>query len=98
VANAGTFKKGEKKRNQGKRGPGKLTKSVKSLLEAAFLDAQKDAASQSNLKNFMEHSPREFIAACSKLIPAEIKGSMEHTHKVASLEVVAAALGIEKKP
>jgi hypothetical protein len=75
----------------------KLTRSVKALLEAAFLDAQADNKSAANLKNFREHSPREFIAACSKLIPSEIKGDLTHTHKVASLEVVQAALGIEKK-
>jgi hypothetical protein len=78
--------------------PNKITQTVKEAFEMAFRAAQGDEKSAANLINFREHSPREFIAACSKLIPAEIKGDLTHTHKVASLEVVTAALGIEKKP
>lgn len=98
MANRGQFKKGEKRRGQGKRGPGKLTKTVKEAFEIAFRDAQADKNSAANLANFREHSPREFIVACAKLIPAEVKGTMEHQHSIPNLEVVAAALGIEKKP
>lgn len=90
--------KGKKTGGRKKGVPNKFTKSVKAAFEAAFRDAQADETSAANLANFREHNPREFIAACSKLIPAEVKGTMEHNHNVPKLEVVAAALGIEKKP
>lgn len=75
--NAKSFKKGEKKQNQGKRGPGKVPKSVKAAIEAAFMDAQADPKSAVNLYNFREHSPREFIAAAAKLIPQDVKATLD---------------------
>jgi hypothetical protein len=94
VANAGAFKKGEKKPNQGKRGPSKVTKTVKEAFEAAFRTAQELPGVK--LDDWAQANPTEFYKVCARLIPSEIKGQMEHTHKAPQLEVVAAALGVSK--
>lgn len=69
-------KPGERRGGRKKGTPNKLTQSVKQAFEVAFRDAQLDPKSPSNLTVFRDQYPREFIAAASKLIPAEIKGNL----------------------
>jgi hypothetical protein len=65
MANAGTFKKGEKRPNQGKRGAGKLTATVKSVFEDTFKQLQwlQRWASKSRIKLLRgpshRHTPRK---------------------------------------
>lgn len=96
MANKGTFKKGEKKPNQGKRGPGKFTGTVKSAFEAVFKDLQKDPKKPHALGEWAQKEPAEFYKLAAKLIPTELKGELTHNHKVPGLAVVAAALGVKK--
>jgi hypothetical protein len=96
MANAGTFKKGEKRPNQGKRGAGKLTATVKSVFEDTFKQLQKDPKKPHALAKWAEAEPTEFYKLAAKLIPTELKGELNHNHKLPGLDVVAAALGVKK--
>lgn len=79
MANAGSFKKGEKRPNQGKRGPGKVTATVKSVFEQTFRDLQKDPSKPHALGKWAEAEPGEFYKLAAKLIPAEVKGDFTHS-------------------
>jgi hypothetical protein len=96
VPNRGTFKKGEKRPNQGKRGPGKLTATVKGAFEKVFHDLQEDPEKPHALAAWAQMEPTEFYKLAAKLIPTELKGELTHNHKVPGLAVVAAALGVKK--
>ena len=76
--------------------PNKITKTVKEAFEAAFKDAQADPDDPAHLARFRKENPKEFIAACSKLIPAEVKGTMDHTIHAPALEMAVSALGLKK--
>jgi hypothetical protein len=97
MANKGSFKKGEKRPGQGKRGPGKVTLTVKQAFEAVFKDLQADPKQPHALKAWAETQPTEFYKLAAKLIPSEIKGDLTHTHKVPGVSVVASTLGLGKK-
>ena len=96
MANRGSFKKGEKKPNQGKRGPNKLTKTVKEAFERVFHDLQKDEGEPHELSTWAKKEPTEFYKIAARLIPSELKGEMTHNHKLPSLEMVEAAIGIKE--
>lgn len=96
MANKGAFKKGQKKRNQGKRGPNKLTKSVKDAFQHVFNDLQKDPEQAYALGKWAKEQPVEFYKLAAKLIPQDIKANVTATVKTPGLEVVAAALGLKK--
>lgn len=86
-----------KGRKTGGRRPGatnRVTRTVKEAFEAAFRSAQ--GLDGVKLEDWMQANPTEFYKVCARLIPAEIKGQMEHTVKAPQLEVVAAALGVSK--
>lgn len=82
MANAGSFKKGEKRPNQGKRGPGKLTQTVKEAFEQAFKDLQ-GKESEAHLLTWARENPTDFYRIAAKLIPnaveAEVNGQMSHS-------------------
>jgi hypothetical protein len=81
MANAGTFKKGEKKPNQGKRGPGKTTLAVKE----AFREAFDNLGGVDALVRWAQENPTDFYKLASKLIPTEVRGpgdQGEHTFQV----------------
>lgn len=88
-------KPGERRGGRKKGTPNKLTKTVKEAFEAAFADAQADPADPVNLKNFKALYPKEFIAVCGRLIPTDVKATVNATIKAPTLEVVAAAIGIK---
>lgn len=56
----------------------RVTRSVRQAFEAVFLDCQSDPKHPSNLANFARAHPKEFVAACSRLIPTEIKADVAH--------------------
>ncbi len=74
--------------------PNKLTRTVKECFEQVFKDLQADPKKPYALGRWAQDNPTEFYKIGSKLIPAEIKGQMDHTHKLPSVAVVASALGI----
>lgn len=94
MANKGSFRKGEKKQNQGKRGPSKLTRTVKEAFERVFHDMQRDPKSPSSLGQWAIAEPTEFYKIAAKLIPTDIKASVSGSITFPKLEVVAAPLGI----
>lgn len=75
MANAGTFKKGEKKPNQGKRGPGKATKELKEMI----LSALDQSGGVDYLVRQAEEKPVAFLALVGKVLPLQVKGELEHT-------------------
>lgn len=83
MANAGAFKKGEKRPNQG-RPKGKLNKltlTVKEAFEAAFRKLQNEPGAK--LDDWAKENPTDFYKIAAKLIPtaveAEMSGEVKHT-------------------
>lgn len=66
--NAGAFKKGEKKPNQGKRGPGKVTKDLRAMI----LGALDQAGGETYLAMQAEESPAAFLALVGKCLPKDV--------------------------
>jgi len=75
MENPGKFKKGVKKPNQGKRGPGKLTKELKDMI----LCALDDAGGVGYLVNQAHEKPAAFLALVGKVLPLQVKGELEHS-------------------
>lgn len=73
TANNGRFLPGNPGRQQGQLN--KLTKTVKETVLAVFNDIQDDP--KINLKAFAEKYPRDFYAIAAKLIPSDIKATIE---------------------
>ena len=73
MATAGSFKKGEKRPNQGKRGPSKLTKEVKTMVLEAL-----DGAGGVDYLMDRAKDPRTasaFLTLVGKVIPLQVQGS-----------------------
>ena len=73
MANAGSFKKGEKRPDQGKRGPSKMTKEVKQMV----LDALDGAGGVAYLIE-RASDPRTasaFLTLVGKVIPLQVQGA-----------------------
>lgn len=75
----------------------KLTKSVKDAFQAVFTDLQTDPKKPYALGNWARAQPDEFYKLAAKLIPTDIKASVDATVKAPGLEVAAAALGLPVK-
>lgn len=72
MANAGSFKKGEKKPLQGKRGPGVATKELKEMILGAL-----DQVGGTDYLAEKASDPRTaaaFLALVGKVLPLTIKG------------------------
>lgn len=63
---------------RGRTGPNKLTKSVKEAFEHVFKDLQTDAKKPYALAEWAKREPDKFYQLAAKLIPAEIKGDVNH--------------------
>ena len=73
MATAGSFKKGEKRPNQGKRGPSKLTQEVKTMVLEAL-----DGAGGVDYLMDRAKDPRTasaFLTLVGKVIPLQVQGS-----------------------
>lgn len=71
VAKPGTFVKGQKKPNQGKRGPAKATKALKEMILGA-LDAK---GGQEWLEMQMDDQPAAFMTLIGKVLPTTLAGT-----------------------
>lgn len=67
--------------------PNKLTKTVKETVLAVFNDLQSDP--KVNLTQFAKTYPRDFYAIAAKLIPTEVKGTVDVAVKsITEIEIV----------
>lgn len=89
MANAGSFKKGEKRPNQGKRGQGKVTRELKDMILGAL-----DAAGGVDYLTQRAMDPRTasaFLTLVGKTLPMTVKGTGpdgEHVFQKIVVEVV----------
>lgn len=68
TANRGTFRKGEKRPNQGKRGPSKATKELKDMI----LGALDKAGGQAYLQRQATAQPAAFLTLLGKVLPKDM--------------------------
>jgi hypothetical protein len=69
------FKPGERRAGRAKGTPNKATKTVKETVLSVFNDLQEDP--RHSLTAFAKKYPRDFYNIAAKLIPTEIKGTMD---------------------
>lgn len=86
MANRGSFKKGEKKPNQGKRGPNKETKALREMILQA-LDEQ-PGGGVAYLKIQAAENPNAFISLLGKVLPMQVTGEGGGPVKVTRIELV----------
>lgn len=70
MANAGSFKKGEKRPNQGKRGPNKQTVELKQMI----LNALDGAGGVDYLMEQAQKNPTGFMTLIGKVLPLQVTG------------------------
>lgn len=75
MANAGSFKKGEKKPNQGKRGPNKENRALREMILAA-LDEQPGGGVE-YLKIQAVENPGPFLSLLGKVLPTTLAGDKD---------------------
>jgi hypothetical protein len=80
---------------RGRKGPNKLTKTVKEAFETVFRDLQKDPKNPANLRNWAKAEPDKFYPLAAKLIPTEVRGEMNHT-VTPNINCVVEAMGVDK--
>lgn len=86
MANRGSFKKGEKKPNQGKRGPNKETKALREMILQA-LDEQ-PGGGVAYLKMQATDNPNAFLSLLGKVLPMQVTGEGGGPIKVTRIELV----------
>lgn len=86
MANRGSFKKGEKKPNQGKRGPNKETKALREMILQA-LDEQ-PGGGVDYLKIQAAENPNAFMSLLGKVLPMQVTGEGGGPVKVTRIELV----------
>lgn len=91
MANAGCFKKGEKKPNQGKRGPGKATKELKEMILAALSEA--GGIDYLTERALDPRTAAAFLTLIGKVLPMQVTGAGGGP-PIFRLEIV----GVEPKP
>ena len=70
MENKGAFKKGEKRQNQGKRGPNKVTQALKDMI----LGALDNLGGQEYLQRQGEENPVAFMTLLGKVLPTTLAG------------------------
>lgn len=91
MANAGSFKKGVKKPNQGKRGAGKVTKELKDMILGALDNA--GGVAYLTEKALDPKTASAFLTLVGKTLPLTVKGPGEggaHVFQKIIVEVVKA--------
>jgi hypothetical protein len=86
MANRGSFVKGEKRPNQGKRGPNKETKALKEMILQA-LDEQKGGG-VAYLKDQALMNPNAFLSLLGKVLPTTLAGDPNNPVRFERIEVV----------
>jgi hypothetical protein len=85
MTNAGAFKKGEKKPNQGKRGPGRVTKELKEMV----LEALSGVGGVQYLMDRAESHPGPFLSLLGRVLPMQVAGDPANPLRATvTLEVV----------
>lgn len=79
MANAGSFKKGVKKPNQGKRGPDKANRALREMILNA-LDDQPGGGVE-YLKRQAVENPGPFMTLLGKVLPTTLQGDLTVTQK-----------------
>ena len=74
MANAGSFVKGEKRPNQGKRGPNKATNELKEMI----LQALDKSGGVDYLVRQAEEKPVAFLALVGKVLPMTVQGDPDN--------------------
>lgn len=82
------FKKGEAK-GRPKGVQNKITRTVKETVLSAFNELQGDP--KHNIISFAKSNPKEFYAIAAKLIPTEVKATVESSVPILSLDPLADA-------
>lgn len=72
TANPGRFVKGEKRPNQGKRGPNKATAELKDMIRSAL----EGAGGVDYLQSVASTHPAAFCSLIGKIIPADVKATL----------------------
>lgn len=84
MANSGAFKKGEKKPNQGKRGPNKETKLIREMIAEALDNVGGVAYFQECAKD--PRTKSAFLALIGKAMPVQVTGegggAVQHSIRV----------------
>lgn len=70
MANAGSFRKGEKKPNQGKHGPPKITRDLKDMILGALHRA---GGEDYLLQRAQDENPTPFLALVGKCLPKDLQ-------------------------
>lgn len=86
MANAGSFKKGEKRPNQGKRGPNKENKALREMILQA-LDEQ-PGGGVAYLKIQASENPNAFMSLLGKVLPMQVTGEGGGPIQVTRIELV----------
>ncbi len=86
MANAGAFKKGVKKPNQGKRGPDKNNRALRELILQALND--QPGGGVEYLKRQAVESPGPFLTLLGKVLPTTITGDADNPVRVESIQRV----------
>lgn len=86
MANAGSFKKGEKRPNQGKRGPNKENKALREMILQA-LDEQ-PGGGVAYLKIQAAENPNAFMSLLGKVLPMQVTGEGGGPIQVTRIELV----------
>lgn len=87
MANRGTFKKGEKKPNQGKRGPNKENKALREMILQALTD--QPGGGVEYLKIQAVENPGPFMSLLGKVLPTTLAGDPDAPLRaVARIELV----------
>ena len=87
MANAGSFKKGEKRANQGKRGPNKENKALREMILQALDD--QPGGGVAYLKMQAVENPGPFMTLLGRVLPTTLDGGVE----LKGLADVLASLG-----
>lgn len=87
MANAGSFKKGEKRPNQGKRGKNKENKALREMILEA-LHGQ-DGGGIEYLKAQAQSNPTAFLTLLGKVLPTTLAGTADDGAIVHRVELVA---------
>jgi len=74
------FKKGEKRPNQGKRGPNKVTADIKNMVLVALSNA--GGADYLEARANDPRTAAAFLGLVGKVLPMTIAGDSENPHKV----------------
>ena len=81
MANAGSFKKGEKRPNQGKRGPNKENRALREMILQAL--NEQPGGGVEYLKIQAQEKPAAFLTLLGKVLPLQVSGDPANPIQIA---------------